>query len=107
MKLYVKVFLKTATGCQQARTQAIKAGVDSLVSWNQRIVFQDPLIAPGAMLEFHIMDKDLIKDDDVVQGVADLAGCGILTPGVPNIYTIKLHYKNQYAGELRFESIYQ
>lgn len=48
----------------------------------------------------------MISDDDVVSGIADLAAVGILG-GVSNVYTIKLHYKGTYAGELRFESIYQ
>ena len=53
------------------------------------------------------MDKDLISDDHVAYGTADLAACGIIAAGgVPNVYNIKLHYKGQYAGELRFESIY-
>jgi hypothetical protein len=52
------------------------------------------------------MDKDLISDDHVANGFADLAACGILNSGVPNVYTIKLHFQNAAAGELRFESMF-
>lgn len=107
MSLYVKVFLRTPTGVHEARTEAIRGGKDSLVSWNERVVFQDSLIVPGSTLEFFVMDKDLISDDHVANGIVDLAGCGILVAGVANVSTIKLHYKGTPAGELRFETIFQ
>ena len=53
------------------------------------------------------MDKDLFSDDHVANGIADLAACGILNAGVPNVYTIKLHFQDGPAGELRFESLLQ
>ena len=34
MALYVKVILKTPTQVHEGRTVAIKAGMDSLVTWN-------------------------------------------------------------------------
>lgn len=107
MALYVKVILKTPSQVHEGRTQAIKGGKDSLITWNERMIFQDPAIAAGGILEFFIMDKDLISDDHVANGVADIAKCGILTAGVPNVYTIQLYHKGVPAGQLRFESVFQ
>jgi hypothetical protein len=50
MSLYVKVILKTPTAVFEARTQPIKGGKDSLITWNERISFEDPVIVPGSTL---------------------------------------------------------
>ena len=39
MALYVKVILKTPTAVLEGRTQAIKGGKDSLITWNERLSF--------------------------------------------------------------------
>lgn len=107
MALYVKVLLKTPTQVHEGRTQSLRAGKDSLVTWNERMTFQDSAIGPGSRLEFFVMDKDLIADDHVANGFANIASCGILTPGVPNVYSMRLYHKGVPAGQIRFESVFQ
>lgn len=107
MALYVKVILRTATQVHEGRTQALSAGRDSLVTWNERLLFQDPSIGPGSVLELFVMDKDLLSDDHVANGKVNIATTGILNRGVANVYNVRLYYKGIPAGEARFEAILQ
>ena len=107
MALYVKVVLRTATQIHEGRTQAVRAGKDSLATWNERLQFVDPSIGPGSILEFFVMDKDLISDDHVANGTVNVASTGILNGGVANVFNVRLYYRGVPAGEIRIETVFQ
>ena len=107
MSLYVRAVLKTATQIHEGRTQAIRAGKDSLATWNERLLFQDPSIGPGSILELFVMDKDLISDDHVASGIVNVASVGLLNRGGANVFNLRLYFKGVPAGELRFEAVFQ
>ena len=67
--------------------------------WNEKFVL--PINSVNDAIELRVMDKDVVKDDEVGRCVLNIRDAGFLAMNQPAIRSFQLIYKQKPVGVLR------